>query len=485
MNSVATVGLPGPAPPATRTSQSVDADATEATPFADVLHKVRPTGPPSTSTDGDASEPEPGALDLETLIQLLLGGEAPPGDQTATELKAQLDRLAGAGTNEIKDTGLPVDEEMLVALMAQLAVPVVDTELGVPVVALPVVDAQTQQAAAGAMTSSPVGIEVPTTSADQVGAAVLPVNDVPDAPVVPVTAPLAAEAPQSEVAPVAVPEVEQQQALPLTSGSTDETAPIAPPATAGVEVEVVEEPAPIEVETATAELTSDEPGIDQALPETTLPDDLASTTRELATDVADVRVDASVVPVTSPATSSTRSTSPVTATDAAAATTAGNEVFTAELANTVQRASLLGDQEVRLLLNPPDLGHLDVRIVESPQGVRVVLEATTTEARELIEQQLPGLRAALESRNLRVDRLQVEQALDASSVEQQFERGLRQDGQPGGNQSGQPDQDAAPWSPVASMRSDASNGPAGMGAVSETKSAARTATGDGRLDLMA
>ena len=91
------------------------------------------------------------------------------------------------------------------------------------------------------------------------------------------------------------------------------------------------------------------------------------------------------------------------------------------------------------------------------------------------------LRAA---RDLKVERLQVEQALDASALDEQSERGLRQDGQGEGG-SDQSGQDTAPWSPVASMQSDGSGEPALAGAASGSESNTRTAAGDGRLDVLA
>jgi flagellar hook-length control protein FliK len=80
------------------------------------------------------------------------------------------------------------------------------------------------------------------------------------------------------------------------------------------------------------------------------------------------------------------------------------------LADTVQAAVRTGEHAMRLVLNPPDLGHLDVRVVERPDGVSVSLAAGSSDARDLLQQHLPALRAALEARDVRVDRLDVTQS---------------------------------------------------------------------------
>ncbi len=119
------------------------------------------------------------------------------------------------------------------------------------------------------------------------------------------------------------------------------------------------------------------------------------------------------------------------------------------LAETVQQAVRVGEREFRLRLNPPELGHLDVRVVESSDGVRVSLRVASSEAGELIQQYLPQLRAALEARDLRVERLDV--------FEAQTEMGG--DGAPhkrtdGGDGEGQPR-----WSPLATPRQDEGGAP--------------------------
>jgi flagellar hook-length control protein FliK len=136
------------------------------------------------------------------------------------------------------------------------------------------------------------------------------------------------------------------------------------------------------------------------------------------------------------------------------------------LADSVASAVRVGQDELRLVLNPPDLGQLDVRIVETPEGLRVSLHASTREASELIQQQLPMLQTALESRDLRVERLEVRTDLGG---------GLDQPGERGGRQ-GNPDPEQTPeWSSVAST-SRASAAPSTPGHLGRP---------GGRLDLVA
>ncbi|MEX2446439.1 MAG: flagellar hook-length control protein FliK [Dehalococcoidia bacterium] len=127
------------------------------------------------------------------------------------------------------------------------------------------------------------------------------------------------------------------------------------------------------------------------------------------------------------------------------ASTAGP--VTVQLASTVQAAVLRGDHEVRLVLNPPELGRVEVRIVETAGGLRVLMQAEHAGARDLIERQLPMLHQALEARELRVERVEVarpesladgQQSLDSRA----FDDRRGDDGTGGGEQE---------WSPLAAL----------------------------------
>ncbi len=381
--------------------------------------------------------------------------------------------------NQTEDAGEPVDGETLVALMAQLAAPVAEPDAGPPLVALSVAGATAQQTAARTSSTSAT-VEVPTPSADQAGVVTAPPEGSSDgSPVLP--PPPAADTAPAELASDVAPKVEETQLLPLASVADEDAVAAELPET--VDAPIAEEPAVADLDATAADAVADDAAVERPAPEPVRVEAPTAASREPATPANVVADDAALPPVGQATSTSARSTTPVSATEPAAVPPS-NEAFTAELASTVRRASLLGDQEVRLLLNPPELGHLDVRVVESPEGLRIVLEAASAEARELIEQQLPALRTALEGRDLKVERLQVDQALDASALDEQAERDLRQDGQGEGgpDQSGQ---DATPWSPTASLRSDDGSEPAAAGAVSGSESNTQTAAGDGRLDVLA
>ena len=81
----------------------------------------------------------------------------------------------------------------------------------------------------------------------------------------------------------------------------------------------------------------------------------------------------------------------------------------ARLADTVQAATTRGPRELRVLVRPPELGHIDIRVVETSEGLRVAIMASRHEVGELLQQQLPALRFALEGRDLQIDRVDVQQ----------------------------------------------------------------------------
>ena len=161
----------------------------------------------------------------------------------------------------------------------------------------------------------------------------------------------------------------------------------------------------------------------------------------------------------------------------------------AQLADTVQRATLSGDNELRLVLNPPELGHLTVRIQDSAQGVRIAIDASSPAARDLIQQHLPALHSALEARDLRVERLDVRHT-DPSLGEQALDGNRSGPGFQGHARQGQEQSDRPTWSPVAAMdRAGGSRGAAGAGtggAVGATERARPTANARaGSVDLLA
>jgi len=122
----------------------------------------------------------------------------------------------------------------------------------------------------------------------------------------------------------------------------------------------------------------------------------------------------------------------------------------AEVSDTVRVAAFRGDAEVRLVLNPPDLGHLDIHISRGEHGLRIVIEASQAGARELLDRSITGLHQALEARDLRVDRLEV-RATDTGRGSLDTSAGGQQSG--AGAFHGGPGEDAPEWSPVTKFES--------------------------------
>ena len=133
------------------------------------------------------------------------------------------------------------------------------------------------------------------------------------------------------------------------------------------------------------------------------------------TSNAPTAADTATVPSAPAAGASATDSTPVQATDGTTAAEPTAEADAAEvtsrLAETVERAFTRGPRELRVQLRPPELGQLTVRVTDAGDGaVRVAVDATHAEARDLIQQQLPALRAALEARDFRVDRVDVQLA---------------------------------------------------------------------------
>ena len=116
-------------------------------------------------------------------------------------------------------------------------------------------------------------------------------------------------------------------------------------------------------------------------------------------------------------------------------------------AETVRSAVLRGDHEIRLVLNPGDLGQIDIRISEQGGVLQLRLETTKGSTHDLLAREMPALRQALEARDLRVERIQVSNAGSASAD------GSGSAWQQGGRHGQQSrERDGSPvWSPVAGL----------------------------------
>ncbi|MFN8638391.1 MAG: flagellar hook-length control protein FliK [Dehalococcoidia bacterium] len=81
-----------------------------------------------------------------------------------------------------------------------------------------------------------------------------------------------------------------------------------------------------------------------------------------------------------------------------------------QLSDGVLEAVRTGTETLRLVLNPPELGHLAIRMQQTDGGLRVHLATATAEARDAIERALPALVSGLEARSIRVEHAEVRHA---------------------------------------------------------------------------
>ncbi len=480
------MGLPGPAPAAAANAPPQAGAKGKAGSFGQALKAQGAEAPTPESQGSEPSEQDPGSLDIQAVVQALLGGGTAIEGQTETTGTSQLDRLAEVGTaGTDEQDAIPVDGLPYVVLMQQqvpLTLPVADLT-GQPLaetdvaVGLPVAGDAADLALLDDLpaTASPVATAAHTAARGEVAPAVLQAVAAMQelkAQATEAATPVAETLPEVSVMPAA----EVAAAPELTAEMVGE-----------LTVEPAVEPTALDIDVSMAE---------------TLPEPEAPVTETLEMAAAEMEgagdAPADAPDVTVPATSVVQ---PTSRSSAATATveTGTSEVpaagtFASDLAGTVRRATLVGDNEVRLLLNPPELGHVDVRITDTPDGLRVAMQAVSAEARELIEQHLPALRAALEARVLRIDRIQVERSAE-SSAEDALGRGSRdelgnQSGNPGNsNQGDGSGHNDSPWSPVAAMRAEGtpSTGepPAGSKAQSTEATGARGSVAAGRLDVLA
>jgi flagellar hook-length control protein FliK len=84
-----------------------------------------------------------------------------------------------------------------------------------------------------------------------------------------------------------------------------------------------------------------------------------------------------------------------------------------------------GMSEARISLTPENLGHIDIRITTQQGQVMAHFAAETLAAKELIENQLPQLRAALTQQGLNVDKITITQGQMAGGLFQDQHRGQR------------------------------------------------------------
>lgn len=465
MTAVIAPGIPvmGPASSATNGPQGgTPADAGAPGPFAALLAAVTA----AKGTDGETPASPPGdataaqVLDIDALLALLAelntaaaDGGPMPGQATLEREMPLLDRPAGV---EAEPTGTEPGaalETLMAALLLVRPEPTTPVEHSLP-------GGDLVPSAVNALAGVTGAIQ--GRNADGVPTASMLLTDEAATP--------AAPQPSSAAATAEAVTAGQAAAVAIADGSdgADEGEPAdvtSPVATFGDSSETVTQPA--------TEVRAETPG-------PRIEDASGVAQQEL--DGADVEVEVVTAEPLRPATTST----PNDGRQAAAVTPASTPVDTVmrpepavrtvsaanpvpDLADSVRGAVINGDTEVRLRLDPPEMGSLEVHITRQDGAIRIRVEATLASARDVIEQALPALQQALEARDMRVDRLEVRTMSESASGRSMTEQG----GQPGGGR--QPQQDGAPeWSPVAAIDGVRRDAPASDGRAS-----------DGRLDVMA
>jgi len=411
--------------------------------FSDVIASAmeQPAAPAegAPSATGEVVPPQAPGVNLAAL---LTEGDATDGAQDLSPITLDLrpDRDAGA-------------EDVTAALAALMFGGVLPRPTAAPAPTAGGVVSTPAAAVAAATTTAPLfaASEMPTAAAPVVAASAAAAPD--DAPVQfdgpvseygwrptlaakPVTAQQAT--PAVEVAPVAAPVIEAQAPAPgIVAGATAEDAP------------ATQAEQPVEITSAAPEAAEAAPEPREQRAERA--DDATMTVAPYASAVVEARapqVEATSAALTVDATSGPQ--------------------LASNIADTVQAATLNGDRELRIAINPPDLGQLTVHITEhAAGGVTVAIQASSSEAHDLLQQHLPALRSGLEQREVRVEQLHVEQQAPSAGL------GWADGGQQrsNGGRDAWASREESPWSPIAAMggvRSTAavtSRGPAEAGRV--------------------
>ncbi|MBN2209343.1 MAG: flagellar hook-length control protein FliK [Candidatus Coatesbacteria bacterium] len=90
------------------------------------------------------------------------------------------------------------------------------------------------------------------------------------------------------------------------------------------------------------------------------------------------------------------------------ATLGPHRVLIPQVVGCIRRLSKSGEQEMRIRLNPPELGAMRIRIRVAGEGVKANLLVERPQAQTLLEEGVPALMRALQEQGLKVDSLSVE-----------------------------------------------------------------------------
>jgi hypothetical protein len=115
----------------------------------------------------------------------------------------------------------------------------------------------------------------------------------------------------------------------------------------------------------------------------------------------------------------------------------------------VQARPEAGETELRVRLDPPELGTVKVKIVSTGGDVRAELQVTSDAVRRVVESQLPELRQKLEDAGVRVQRMDV--TADSAGTSNGTNAGTARDDRGGRWQEPTPP-DGVPFQPARAAR---------------------------------
>jgi hypothetical protein len=416
-----------------------------------IIEAQAPAGPAPPSSAPAAPVAEAGVAQSETFGALiaLLGGGSPPqplteqGPDRSPEAPERVAEAEGLEAAPRTPALAPLEVTLPAVATAPLAAaPPVVANASIEV-APPVVANAPFAGASGAATLAPRGAS---------GAATLPARGLSPQTPPPLAAPPPAAAPPSiEVVPAAAPLPPPAAAAPFAE-VTSETAPTADAAEAGAPATEL----PSREASSPAARPADRPPLPSSAAERAVEARAAAALPHRGEPPRAARAEPAAPPAPpAPAVPAARrpeharanevepaaarlqpelAAGIARAVDGAAAAQAADEPvdvreagLAARLADSVELAATRGPRELRVQLRPPELGQLTVRVVETEGGLRVAIEATRGDVEELLLQQLPALRAALEGRELRIERIEVrfDELGDAGLPEREEPRGGR------------------------------------------------------------
>ena len=96
--------------------------------------------------------------------------------------------------------------------------------------------------------------------------------------------------------------------------------------------------------------------------------------------------------------------------------------MTTFIINKMEIVKQTGFTEARISLNPEHLGQVDIKLTMQNGQLIAQFMTRSTDAKELIDQQMAHLRSALHAQGLQVERIEVTQSSQASNANEEIEQ---------------------------------------------------------------